>query len=418
MAAGCASRARIRAFVAGAAVCWIGIAPQVVDGQAEGTPDERASALRLLPVDVAWTLQLDTGPLHAPAWDAGTTYIALRNGWLTAVELQSGEILWSVEQPVDQPPVVGQQLVVVADGPRLTARRAADGLHQWTRLFETSIAGPLAFVGEWLIAATATGDLFALRGHDGSAVWRRSIGTAPGVAPTIAGDRLYVPLDDGRVFAVALVTGDILWQGAVGGQPQRILSDDAVFVGSTDRHLYRLALSDGGHEWNWRTGGDIVGMPAVDDARVYFTARDNVLRALDQRSGARRWRRFLDYRPTSGPILVGSLLLVTGVSESVHLFDAETGEPAGRYDAPGELASPPYLLPASDPEADGEYAPAPRMALITTGGRLLALAAPAGPPRLAISFPPHPLLPLAERVPPAQMAEWHQLRVPPPPLPQ
>ena len=419
MAAGCASYARIRAFVAAGLGLWcVGVAPHAAAGQAQSVAEEFAAHRPLLPVDVAWTVDLDAGPLHPPTWDSRTAYVALRNGRLTAIELRSGRAVWSVEQPADQPPVIGEQLVVVADGARLSARRTMDGVPQWTRSFEASIAGPLLFVGEWLIAATAGGDLFALRGRDGSAVWRQHFGATPTVRPSIAGDRLYLPLDDGRVVALALVTGDVLWESSLGGRPRGILPSDAVFVGSTDRHLYRLALADGDTDWYWRTGGDIVGTPVTDDTRVYFTARDNVLRALGRRNGARRWRRFLEHRPTSGPILAGTLLLVTGVSESALFFDAETGVPAGRYDAPGELAAPPYLIPAPDPAGDGELLPPPHLALITTDGRLIALTAPAGPPRIAISFPPHPLLPLPDRLSPTLMTEWHPLRLPSPPMPR
>lgn len=422
MAAGWASCARLRAFVAGLTVCGLGVVPLAAAGQAESSPDEAPAAPPLLPADVAWTLELDAGPLHAPAWGTQAAYVALRNGWLNAIELQSGEILWSVEQPADQPPVVDEQLVVTAEATRLTARRGVDGVQQWARSFETVIAAPLTFGNGWLIVATAGGDLFALRGQDGSVVWRRQIGATPSVGPSIAGSRLYLPLDDGRVVALALVTGEVLWESPLGGQPRQILPDEAIYVGSTDRHLYRLAFSDGDHDWYWRTGGDIVGVPAIDDRRVYFTARDNVLRALDRRNGARRWRRFLEYRPTSGPILAGSVLLVTGVSESALFFDAESGVPAGRYDAPGELASPPYLIPEpeqeQETEPDGDRPVAPRLALITTDGRLVALTAPAGPPRVSIAFPPHPLLPLPDKLAPALMIEWHPLRLPTPPMTQ
>lgn len=418
MGAGWANCPRIRALVAGLAVCWLGGTPQPAAGQAEPSPGEETAAPPVLPADVAWTLEFETGPLHAPAWDAETAYVTLRNGRLSAVELHSGEILWSVEQPADQPPVVGEQLVVVADGAQLTARRVTDGLPHWTLSFETAIAAPLVFVGDWLVTATAGGGLFALQGRDGNTVWRRQIGTTSGVRPSIVGDRLYVSLDDGRVVALELVTGEVLWESPLGGQPQGVLASEAVFVGSTDRHLYRLALSDGDHDWYWRAGGGIVGMPAVDEERVYFTARDNVLRALDRRNGARRWRSFLDSRPTSGPVLAGSLLLVTGVSESAFFFDAESGAPAGRYDAPGELAAPPHLIPPPEAVEDGAPPVLPHLALITTDGRLVALTAPEGPPRIAISFPPHPLLPLPDRLSPVLMTELHPLRLPEPPMTQ
>ena len=416
MGGGCASYARIRAFVVCLAAYCVVVAPHAAAGQTLAGADEEEAPPRLLPADVGWTVDLGAGPLHAPAWDSRTAYVALRTGWLTAVDLQSGETVWSVEQPADQSPVTGEQLVVVADGALLTARRTGDGVAHWTRSFEASVAGPLFVEAGWVVAATTTGDLLALRGVDGAEVWRQPLGATPTARPSLAGEHLYVPLDDGRVVALALATGALLWESPFTGQPQGILPRGALFVGSTDHHLYRLALADGDHDWYWRTGGDIIGAPAVDDERVYFTARDNVLRALDRRNGARRWRTFLEYRPTSGPILAGSILLVSGVSEFAYFFDTETGSAAGRYEAPGELAAPPYLIPAREPGGAGEPSSEPHLVLITTDGRLVGLTPPTGPPRITISFPPHPLLPLPDRLAPAEMTEWHPLSMPVPPM--
>ena len=412
----CAGCTWIRSLVAGLTACTLIGSPPHAAGQAP-EDDTPAVTRRLLPADVAWTLDLGVGPRHPPAWDGTRAYVALRNGSLAAVELLTGEIRWSVEQIADQPPVAGEELVMAAGGAELTARRAQDGFPLWTRSFASPIAGPLYFGAGWLIAGTADGDLVALRALDGAEMWRQRLGATPTVSPSAAGDRLYVPLDDGQVVALALDTGALLWARRLTGQPQGILPLDALFVGSADHHFYRLGLADGEHDWYWRAGGDIVGTPAIDAARVYFTARDNVLRALDRWNGARRWRTFLEHRPTSGPIRTGSLLMVTGVSESALFFDAETGAPAGHYDAPADLAAPPYVIPPpADPPVPVSVMP--RLALITTDGRLVTLTEPMGPTRLSMTFPPHPLLPLPDRLDPALMTEWHPVRLPLPPMQQ
>ena len=206
MGGGCASYARIRAFVVCLAAYCVVVAPHAAAGQTLAGADEEEATPRLLPADVGWTVDLGAGPLHAPAWDSRTAYVALRTGWLTAVDLQSGETVWSVEQPADQSPVTGEQLVVVADGALLTARRTGDGVAHWTRSFEASVAGPLFFEAGWVVAATTTGDLLALRGVDGAEVWRQPLGATPTARPSLAGEHLYVPLDDGRVVALALAT--------------------------------------------------------------------------------------------------------------------------------------------------------------------------------------------------------------------
>ena len=353
----------------------------------------------LLPVDHAWTAVLDSGPRHGPAYDSTGVYIALRNDTVVAVELLTGAVTWTIEQGLDHPPVAGDGLVVGADGSRLIGWRASDGVTLWSTDLGSEIAAPPLWNTGWLVAATTAGEIVALRGFDGRELWRRALGSTSTVRPAIGGGRLFVPLADGRIVVLALGTGALIWERALPGRPQGILPLDALFVGSTDNLLYRLRLADGAVDWYWRTGGDIVGTPIADLEHVYFNARDNVLRALDRRSGARRWRRLLEGRPTDGPLRVDSVIVVAGVSPRVDLFDGETGLPRGGYVASSELAAIPHVIPDADP-------PTPHLVLVTGTGEVIGLAAAAGPAQLDFSLPFEPLLPRPPLVGLADLVDW------------
>ena len=353
----------------------------------------------ILPVDSAWTTDLESPPRHGPAYDALRAYVALRNDSLTAVDLQTGEVVWTVEQTLDHPPVAGDGVVVGADGTRFLGWRASDGFPLWSTDLGSAIASPPLWDTGWLVAATATGEIVVLRGFDGKELWRRTLGATSTVRPAISGGRLFAALDDGRIVVLALGDGAPLWERALPGRPQGILPLDALFVGSTDNLLYRLRLEDGDIDWYWRTGGDIVGTPIADLEHVYFNARDNVLRALDRRNGARRWRNVLAGRPTAGPLRVDSVVVVSGVSPSVDLFDAETGLPRGRYVAPSELAARPRVIPNAQP-------PSPSLILVTGTGELVALSSAAGPPTLLFDMPFEPLLPRPPEVGLSDLVDW------------
>lgn len=374
---------------------------------ATGAPPAAAQEPRfepsyLLPVDTAWTTVLDSGPRHAPAYDAAQAYVALRNDTLVAVDLLSGEVVWTVGQGLDQPPVTGDGVVVGSNGRLLNGWRASDGLPLWITDLGAPIAAPLLWNTGWLVASTEAGELAALRGFDGAELWRRALGSTPTVRPSISGGRLFVPLVDGRIAALALGTGALLWERALPGEPQGILPLDALFVGSTDNLLYRLRLPNGAVDWHWRTGGDIVGAPIADREHVYFNSRDNVLRALDRRNGARRWRRLLSGRPTDGPRRGDSVIVVAGTSPLVDVFDAGTGRPRGSYEAPGELAAMHVIADAAPP--------GPGLVLITGAGAIVGLSAAAGPPQLpfapAFGLPFAPLLPRPPEVGLAVHVDW------------
>ena len=112
---------------------------------------------------------------------------------------------------------------------------------------------------------------------------------------------MYVSLDNGGVVALSHMTGAVVWEQRLDGAPNQILPLDDLFVGATDNHFYRLSRLDGSIKWSVRTGGDIVGLPAVDETRVYFSSLDNMLYALNRRSGVQQWREPLAARPTAGP---------------------------------------------------------------------------------------------------------------------
>ncbi len=368
-------------------------------------PPARFEPSFLLPVDRAWTTTLAGGPRHRPAYDRERAYVALRNDVVVAVDLLTGEQVWTLEQRLDHPPAAGDGVVVAASGSRLDGWRASDGATLWSAELGAAIAAPPLWNTGWLVAATAAGEIVVLRGFDGRELWRRAVNSTPTVRPAIAGGRLFVPLVDGRVVALALQTGSPIWERALTGRPQGILPLDALYVGSTDNHLYRLGIEDGAVDWYWRTGGDIVGTPVADEERVYFTARDNVLWALDRRNGVRRWRRPVPWRPTDGPIRVDSVVVAAGVSPTFDFFDAETGLPRGRYRAPGELAAMPHVVPDARP-------PAAHLVLITGTGEVIGLSAGAGPPQLSPDLPPDPFLPRPAVVSLVDVVEWFPVRKP------
>ncbi len=348
--------------------------------------DARRGPSPIFPLGVAWSTDLGDGPNHEAAYEPTRAYVPLRDGTLVAVDIQSGDILWSVAQPMDHPPVVGDGLVIIARDRHVIGLRAGDALELWTVDTGSPVSAPLLWTNGWLVMGLADGDVVAVRGFDGNELWRRSLGGTLRVRPAIAGGRLYVPIEEGRIAVLELADGSSVWEQALGGSPRNLLPLDALFVGSTDNFFYRLSLDDGIVEWQWRTGGDVIGAPSVDADRVYFFSLDNFLWALDRKSGVQQWRHPLAGRPIAGPSWVGDLLVVAGLSPEFRVVDAASGRDEGRYQVDAELGAQPYAIP-------GLTASGTRMIVITGDGRVIGLAPGIGPALLTLAFPPAPLLP-------------------------
>ncbi len=344
-------------------------------GQRPGTPEPRPGPPSTwLPVATRWTATLPA-PASAPPVAAGDRlFAALFDGGVAAVSLVHGADLWQVEQAVVGWPAAGDGLFHAATPGGLVALDAETGGVRWEAALEAPVSAPLLWRAGWLIAALENEALLAVHAGTGGTVWRQTVPGGVSVPPTIAGDRLYVPVDSGRIAVLELLTGNLIWERRLGGAPRGILVSGDLFVGATDNFFYRLS-PDGALRWRWRAGGDIAGLPTVDDDNVYFSSLDNTLWALDRSHGGQRWRELLPVRPQAGPRRAEDLIMQGGLRRELGLHGPSNGVVYHQLQVSGELAFPP--LTAADPLGDGLL-----VVLVTADGELQAVGRASGPARL------------------------------------
>jgi outer membrane protein assembly factor BamB len=301
-----------------------------------------------LPFRKLWSVPLDGSPTSAPAYSGNQGFFAIDDR-LAAHDLTSGALQWSVPRTTQVEPATGDGLLFLIADNTIIALRQMDGSMAWQRELASPLAAPLAWNNGWLIVPTKTGEILAYRALDGGLIWRRGIEAAASARPSLAADRVYVPASDGRIVAFQTENGEVVWDRRIGGKPHEILAlDDRVYVGSTDNRLYCLKTDSGVIDWRWPTGADVVGQPVEDARLVFFVSLDNMLRALDRRSGNQRWKRALPLRPSSGPRRAGDALIVSGVAPPLRVYQMKDGSPAGEIATDGELAFPPHVVPNAD----------------------------------------------------------------------
>ena len=195
-------------------------------------------------------------------------------------------------------------------------------------------------------------------------------------------------------------TGMPVWERRLAGPAGELLAqDDRIFAGSLDNYFYCLEPRAGRIEWKWRTGGDVLGPPVVDEKRVYFASKDNVLYALDRKSGSQQWRRILPIRPTRGPLRLMDLIVVSGSVSTLHAFAAKDGTPAGDINAGSATVAGPYVVNLDAPSL-------PFLAVVTSDLKATTLMAighqekEAGTPEAA------PPVPVMGSLAPARSAWW------------
>jgi outer membrane protein assembly factor BamB len=280
-----------------------------------------------------------------PGYDETRVYFAIEGDRVVAYDMMSGTRSWLVSARPQMEPVAGGGLLFLVEPDALTALKVTDGSIAWQLPLAEKLSVRPVWDNGWLVLATEPGEILAFRAQDGYLVWRIDLRSRAHALPALAADRVYVPTTDNRIVALRVDTGELVWTRRLGGSPNNILAlDERLYAGAMDNYFYCLMAKDGGVAWRWRTGGDALGLPVSDEDRVYFVSLDNVLRALDLKSGVQHWMRPVALRPAWGPVRAGSTIIVAGQTTLLPAFDMKDGKPAVELAAGGVATAPPHAF--------------------------------------------------------------------------
>jgi outer membrane protein assembly factor BamB len=298
---------------------------------------------------IAWTRDLTpAGTRNADAASSGgltiadgKLYVSSAFGWLYALDLRSGAVVWSkqfdagVTAPVT---VAGNRVFVVASDSTAWALDAATGKTDWQLPGAPAVSSMVggaapAIAGDLVLLPTPGGELIAARRDNGQIVWRSVVaGTRVGMAyasvmdvtgdPVVQGDVVYVGNQSGRVMALDRRDGRQIWatQEATYGPVWPV--GGSVFLMSDRNRLVRLNASDGRVIWSQplplftetreRRRAQIFPHygPLLAGGRLLVGSGDGVLRSFDPVSGAVTGQAPLRSGAAVAPIIVGGRLYV------------------------------------------------------------------------------------------------------------
>jgi outer membrane protein assembly factor BamB len=200
--------------------------------------------------------------------DGDRIYVTTGFGEVIALSARDGHVIWrrSLQNPLRAAPTIADgKVYAVSIDNQLSALNADTGEILWHHngIIESATlmgASNPAVVSDGVIVAYSSGELYDLRAENGRVSWNYVLATPTqvGALPAIADIRGLPIVDHGHVFAIShsgrmasidLRTGDRDWEIDVGGVNSPAVGSDTLFVLSNDGQLIAVNRDNGRILW-------------------------------------------------------------------------------------------------------------------------------------------------------------------------
>ena len=329
--------------------------PTVAGGVVYITLNESSlHALDMFTGEAVWSFWAKDWITTAPVVVDGTVYAGSWDQYVYALDASTGELQWSYMTGgrVSDSLRVYEEVVYAGAEDHLYALNASTGELLWKAEVEVHVAYLPTIVDNMVLIGSLAGYLYAFDAVNGNLLWRfkaddESYGIAAGggrvhydvlSTPAASGGVVYIGTDSGYVNALDASSGELVWQFEVGSKVSGAPVFDAGLVyaaSSLGGRLYALDASTGELVWQYKPGAGISSL-AVSGGSVYVGTSSHVF-VLDSLTGVPRWRRAgRTLAPPSGDGIVYVKSLVQSAGEyvgDVTAIDAESGEILWTYNA-------------------------------------------------------------------------------------
>lgn len=274
--------------------------PAIQAERAFAAAGDELAAMDLASGQVLWSVELDTPVAGATSVAGNRVYLSDQAGRVQSFDTESGQADWSFDwgREMVLAPVAGQTSLLIRSTDNDLALLDLQGGLLWERAGQSAAlayrgqARPIAVEGGFIVADD-TGDLAAVLVEDGLDAWRRALGTQR--------DEL-VDLDADPTLAANMIVAAGARTGVSGYSPQ---NGSQLF----DTDVFSLVPL------------------ASNDQTVFATDLDGQVFGINVNNGEILWRQpGLKYRYPSGPAVTTAGVFVVDSLGVAHLLDPQTGE--------------------------------------------------------------------------------------------
>lgn len=238
-----------------------------------------------------WKFKTDGKIFSSPVAKNGIVYIGSEDGFLYAVEENSGKTKWKF--------------------------KTNGAIHSTPGIFENTI-----FFGSF------DGNYYAVNTQNGKLIWKFKTG----------GEHWF---GEKGIFGLKPETQymEDLWSFYLSSPVVYKKEKQAVVLfGSSDGNVYSLDAKTGSLKWKFKTNGPVHGTPVIDQNKIYVGGWDAVLYALNIDTGKEIWRFATGTKPgfkgIQSSVAVADGKVFFGAREPFFFaLEAETGKLVWKYDA-------------------------------------------------------------------------------------
>ncbi|MGD9638084.1 MAG: PQQ-binding-like beta-propeller repeat protein [Alphaproteobacteria bacterium] len=206
----------------------------------------------------------------------------------------------------------------------------------------TLLGGGMAYNKNRVFVTTGVGLVSALNANTGEILWEKSVGAPVRSAPTYYGGRIFVVNVDNKLVVLKASDGSELWNYEVVSEATTLLGsaapavdEGAVIVSFTSGEVLAFRVDSGNLLWGDSVSSvrrteatsnisDIVANPIIDRGTVYVIGNNNMLAAIDLRSGVRIWEK--EIGSVNQPWVAGDYLFLLSNNNELMALDKENGK--------------------------------------------------------------------------------------------
>lgn len=236
-----------------------------------------------------WSKYIGTNPTE-PVHIDNTLFIGTREG-LKKVDvgwLQIGEK--QIDPVVSTPVIYDDSVFVGTETGRCYAFDVESGATQWDISFNGAVH--LATSNSSIVVASAGYDIYGLESETGQILWQMTNDGVHTSQPYVINEVAYVGSWDSNLYAIEILNGSLLWSFETGWgvETTPVITNEMVIFGSHDGILYALNATTGNLVWKKASGAGIHGSPAISNDYVVFGSDNGYIYCLDIESGQEEWK--------------------------------------------------------------------------------------------------------------------------------